>query len=59
MSNLKLVARLLLLVAGLGYLLPGLAAPILTIGAGPITVQIVIGALAVVLALYFIIKKVP
>lgn len=57
--SIKLLARLLLLVLGLGYLLPGVTAPILTIGVGPITVQLVIGALAVVLALYFIIKKVP
>ena len=57
--SIKLIARLLLLVAGLGYLLPGLAAPILTLGVGPITVQLAVGALSVVLALYFIIKKVP
>ncbi len=59
MSGLKLFARLLLLVAGLGHLIPGVLAPILTIGVGVITVQFVIGALAVILALYFIVKKVP
>lgn len=59
MSGLKLLARVVLLVAGLGYLLPTVAAPILAIGVGPITIQLVIGALAVILALYFIIKKVP
>ena len=59
MSGLKLFARLLLLVAGLGHLIPGFLAPILTIGVGAITVQLVIGALSVILALYFIVKKVP
>lgn len=59
MSGLKLFARLLLLVAGLGHLIPGVLAPILTIGVGTITVQFVVGALSVILALYFIIKKVP
>lgn len=57
--GLKLFARLVLLVAGLGYLVPGIVAPIFTLGVGPVTVQLVIGALAVILALYFIIKKVP
>ena len=57
--GLKLVARLLLLVGGLGHLLPGMTAPILGIGAGQITVQMVVGLLSVVLALYLIIKKVP
>ena len=59
MSGLKLFARLLLLVAGLGLLIPGVLAPILSIGVGRITVQLAIGALSVILALYFIIKKVP
>lgn len=57
--GLKLFARLVLLVAGLGYLVPGIVAPIFTLGVGPVTVQLVIGALAVILALYFIIKKIP
>lgn len=59
MSGLKLLARLLLLVAGLGHLVPGILAPILTLGVGQITVQLVVGALSVILALYLIIKKVP
>ncbi len=59
MDNLKLVARILLLLAGLGHLLPGTLAPILSIGVGMITVQFVIGILSVVLALYFLIKQVP
>ena len=59
MSGLKLIARLLLLVGGLGHLIPGVLAPILTIGYGQITVQVVVGALSVILALYFIVKKVP
>ena len=57
--NLKLIARLVLLIAGLGHLLPGVLAPILAIGVGMITVQFVIGILAVVLALYLLIKNVP
>ena len=57
--GLKLFARLLLLVAGLGYLIPGVLAPIMALGVGQITVQLVIGALSVILALYLIIKKVP
>lgn len=59
MGNLKLVARLLLLVGGLGHLIPGILAPILGLGVGTITVQFVVGLLSVILALYFIIKKVP
>lgn len=59
MFGLKLFARLLLLVAGLGHLIPGVLTPVLTIGVGLITVQFVIGALSVILALYFIVKKVP
>ena len=59
MPGLKLFARLLLLVAGLGRLIPGVLAPILQIGVGQITVQLAIGAVAVILALYLIIKKVP
>lgn len=56
---LKLFARLLLLAAGLGHLIPGILAPILSVGVGAITVQVVIGLLSVILALYLIIKKVP
>lgn len=59
MSGLKLFARLVLLVLGLGYLIPGLLAPIFTIGVGIVTVDRVLGLLAVILALYFIVKKVP
>ena len=59
MANLKLFARLLLLVAGLGHLIPGVLAPILTMGVGLITVQFVVGALSVILALYFLITKTP
>ena len=57
--GLKLLARLLLLVGGLGHLLPGMLAPLLSMGVGQITLQLVIGALSVILALYFLIKKVP
>ncbi len=57
--SVKLVARLLLLVGGLGHLIPGILAPILTMGVGQITVQFVVGILSVVLALYLIVKKVP
>lgn len=57
--DIKLFARLLLLIGGLGHVLPGLLAPILSIGVGIITVQFVVGILSVILALYFIIKKVP
>ena len=59
MEFLKLFARLLLLVAGLDLLVPGMLAPIMTLGAGPITLQMLIGALAVIMALYLLIKKVP
>ena len=59
MGNLKLFARLLLLVAGLGHLIPGVLAPILTMGVGLITVQFVVGALSVILALYLIVTKTP
>lgn len=59
MDSLKLVARLLLLIGGLGHLIPGPLAPILSIGVGTITVQFVVGLLSVILALYFLIKKVP
>lgn len=59
MSGLKLIARLLLLVAGLSLLIPGILAPILTLGVGQITVQLVVGGLSVILALYLLIKKVP
>lgn len=59
MDTLKLAARLLLLIAGLGHLIPGILAPLLSLGVGIITVQFVVGALSVILALYFIVKKVP
>ena len=59
MDSLKLVARLLLLIGGLGHLIPGALAPILSLGVGTITVQFVVGLLSVILALYFLIKKVP
>jgi hypothetical protein len=57
--GLKLAARLLLLVGGIGHLLPGMAAPILGIGVGQITVQMVVGVLSIAMALYLIVKKVP
>lgn len=59
MSGLKLFARLLLLAAGLSLVIPGTLQPILSIGVGQITVQLVVGGLSVILALYFIIKNVP
>lgn len=59
MPSLKLVARLLLLVGGLGHVVPGMLAPILSIGVGQITIQMIVGMLSVVVALYLIIKKVP
>lgn len=59
MNSLKLVARLLLLIAGLGHLIPGVLAPILSLGVGMVTVQFVVGLLSVVLALYFLVKQVP
>ena len=59
MEFLKLFARLLLLIAGLALLVPGMLAPIMTLGVGPITLQMLIGALAVIMALYLLIKKVP
>lgn len=59
MAGLKLFARLLLLVGGLGHLIPGILAPILTLGVGVITVQTIVGLLSVVLALYFIVTKTP
>ena len=59
MIGLKLFARILLLVAGLSLLIPGVLAPLLTLGVGVITVQLVIGALSVILALYLIITKTP
>ncbi len=59
MSGLKLVARLVLLVDGLALVIPGVLAPILALGVGQITVQLALGAVSVILALYFIIKKVP
>ena len=59
MPSMKLVARMLLLVGGLGHLVPGVLAPVLSMGVGQITVQMVVGALSVILALYLIIKKVP
>ena len=59
MEFLKLFARLLLLVAGLDLLVPRMLAPIMTLGVGAITLQMLIGALAVIMALYLLIKKVP
>lgn len=59
MSNLKLAARLLLLIGGLGHLIPGILAPVLSLGVGMITVQFVVGLLSVLLALYFLVKQVP
>jgi hypothetical protein len=59
MSGLKLFARIVLLVAGLALIIPDVLAPVLTVGVGMFTVQWVVGVLAIVLALYFIIKKVP
>lgn len=59
MGNLKLAARLLLLIGGLGHLIPGILAPVLSIGVGMITVQFVVGLLSVLLALYFLVKQVP
>ena len=55
----KLLARILLLIGGLGHLIPGRLAPILGLGVGTITVQFIVGLLSVILALYFLIKKVP
>ncbi len=57
--SLKLIARLLLLIGGLGHLIPGVLTPILGIGFGTITVQFVVGLLSVILALYFLVKNVP
>ena len=59
MGGLKFFARIVLLVAGLALVIPNVLSPVLTIGVGMITVQWVVGVLAIVLALYFIIKKVP
>lgn len=59
MSGLKLMARLLLLVGGLGHLIPGMLAPVLSMGVGPVTVQMVVGVLSVIMALYLMVKKVP
>jgi len=59
MLSIKLVARLLLLVGGLGHVVPGILAPILLIGVGPVTIQMIVGVLSVVVALYLIVKKVP
>lgn len=57
--SVKLIARILLLVSGLALLLPGVLGPFLVVGIGPITIQLVIGALSVILALYLIVTKVP
>lgn len=59
MAGLKTLARILLLVGGLGHVLPGTLSPILKIGAGPLTLQLVVGVLSVIIAVYLIIKKVP
>ena len=55
----KLFARILLLIAGVHLLVPGVLASVMAVGVGPITVQMVIGVLCVVMAVYFLIKKVP
>ncbi|MBI2167335.1 MAG: hypothetical protein HYU34_03695 [Candidatus Omnitrophica bacterium] len=57
--GLKLIARLVLLVDGLALVVPNVLAPILAIGVAQVTIQLVLGVLSVILALYFIIKKVP
>lgn len=57
--SLKLIARLVLLVDGLALVVPNVLAPILAIGVAQVTIQLVLGVLSVILALYFIIKKVP
>lgn len=59
MEIVKLFARLLLLIAGLGHLIPGLMNSILHLGVGQITLQFVIGLLSVVVALFLLLKKVP
>ena len=59
MEIVKLFARILLLIAGVHLLVPGVLASVMAIGVGPITVQMVIGVLCVVMAVYFLIKKVP
>ena len=59
-SGFKLLARVLLVLGGVGYITPQiLVTPIMSIGVGPITVRFLIGIVSVVLGLYFIIKKVP
>ena len=57
--GLKLVARILLLIAGLHLVAPGILMPVMSIALGPVTVQGVIGVLCIGLALYFIVKKTP
>ena len=57
--GLKLLARILLLIAGLHLLAPGVLLPVMSIALGPVTVQMLIGILCIALALYFIVKKVP
>ena len=57
--GLKLIARLVLLVDGLALVVPNVLAQILAIGVAQVTIQLVLGVLSVILALYFIIKKVP
>ena len=57
--GLKLIARLVLLVDGLALVVPNVLAPILAIGVAQVTIQLVLGVLSVILALYFIIKKLP
>ena len=57
--GLKLIARILLLIAGLHLVAPGILMPVMSIALGPITVQILVGLLCIALPLYFMVKKVP
>ena len=57
--GLKLIARILLLIAGLHLVAPGILMPVMSIALGPITVQILVGLLCIALSLYFMVKKVP
>lgn len=57
--GLKLIARVILLVDGLALVIPNVLAPILSLGVAQVTIQLALGVLSVILALYFIIKKVP
>ena len=60
MPGFKLLARVLLLIGGAGFIAPEiLTSPLMTAGVGPITVRFLIGVMSVISALYFIVKKVP